>query len=325
MENDELNLLLNKYYEGETSESEDQLLEHLLTNKKDANENIPEQHLMSFFANERATQLSSGFDLRFEEAIGETSQRKTKVMQWRIGVAASLVLLVVALYWIGVGDQGSSIKTISTGSTEKKDIQLPDGSMVSLNHNTTIHYNEHFKPREVTLAGEAYFNVTPDKNNPFRINSAGTVSEVVGTSFNLLSNDGNKVVELTVVTGSVAFSTFKDQLLERLILSEGNRAIFDKRKNAVKKYETTDPNILAWKTGAIVFDDATMQEVTLVLGKYFDKQIVTDNNGLLNCHFKAKFQQPTLSEVLDLLNFTMNIKSEIKGDTLKLYGKTCAQ
>jgi transmembrane sensor len=325
MENDKLNLLLKKYYEGETSESEDQLLEHLLTDEKNPNENIPEQHIMSFFAAERSTQLSPAFDLRFEEAIGQTSQHRTKVIRWTIGVAVSLVLLVGALYWVRVEDHGPSIKTISTGSAEKKDLQLPDGSMVSLNHNTTIHYNEQFNPREVTLAGEAYFDVLPDKDNPFRINSSGTVTEVIGTSFNILSNNEKKVVELTVVTGSVAFSTFKDQLPERIILSEGNRAVFDKNKNAVKKYESTDPNDLAWKTGSIVFDDATMQEVTRVLGKYFDKQIVADNNDLLNCHFKARFQKPSLSEVLDLLNFTMNIKSEIKGDTLKLFGKGCAQ
>jgi transmembrane sensor len=325
MKNDKLNLLLKKYYEGETSESEDQLLEHLLTDEKTSNENIPEQHIMSFFAAERSIQLSSDFDLRFEEAIGQTLQRRTKVIRWTIGVAASLVLLIGVLHWVHVRDHGPSIKTISTGSAEKKDIQLPDGSTVSLNHNTSIHYNEHFKPREVTLVGEAYFDVMPDKDNPFRINGSGTVTEVVGTSFNLLSNDEGRVVEITVVTGSVTFSTFKDQLLERILLSEGNRAIFDKTKNTVKKYETTDPNSLAWKTGSIVFDDATMQEVTLVLGKYFDKQIVADNNDLLNCHFKARFQKPSLSEVLDLLNFTMNIKSEIRGDTLKLFGKGCTQ
>jgi ferric-dicitrate binding protein FerR (iron transport regulator) len=325
MENDKINLLLKKYYEGESSESEDQLLEHLLTDEKTSRSNIPEQHIMSFFAAERSTQLSPDFDLRFEEAIGQTPLLQTKKIRWTIGVAASLVLLVGALYWARVKDHSTSIKTISTGAAEKKDIRLPDGSTVSLNHNTTIHYNEHFKPREVTLAGEAYFDVMPNKDNPFRIKSSGTVTEVVGTSFNILNNDENKLVELTVVTGSVAFSTFKDQLLERIILSEGNRAIFDRRKNAVKKYNTTDPNDLAWKTGVIVFDDATMQEVTRILGKYFDKQIVTDNNDLLNCHFKARFQQPSLPEVLDLINFTMNIKSEIRGDTLKLYGKGCTQ
>ena len=324
MEKNEIDQLIKKYYEGDTSESEDLLLEEILTNDS-SEEYFSERNVMTFFARERSTSLSAQFDSRFMEAIGKTPLQKSKAMRWTLGVAASIAVLAAVGYAFNVYKQSALVKTITTGLNEKKEIQLPDGSKVYLNHKSSICYNEDFEEREITLTGEAYFDVNPDKKHPFKINTAGSVTEVVGTSFNLMSNEVNGVVELSVVEGSVSFSTLKDQLQERVFLLAGNQAVFDRKKNILKKYEISDPNTLAWKTGLLVFDDDRMEEVAHVLGRYFDKQVEVDNKDLLNCHFKARFQQPSVSEVLDLLNFTMNIKSEIKSDTIKLYGKGCAQ
>jgi transmembrane sensor len=324
MEKDEINPLLEKYYEGETSESEDQLLEQLLMDEKLKGKSIPERDVMAFFVAERSFQLTSEFDVRFAGAIEKTRRQKTNVLRWSVGIAASFALLLAVVYAIRLNDASGSRVIISTGPIEKRDIQLPDGSSVSLNYRSSIAYNQNFKTRELTLKGEAYFDVVPDSQRPFRIQTSATVTEVVGTSFNLSSNATSDIVELTVVTGSVAFSTFKNQLQERIFLSEGTMAIFDQKKNTVKKYDHSNPNKLAWKTGVIVFDDATMQEVIDVVGRYFNTPIRVESPDVLRCHFKGTFRKPSLQEVLDLLNFTMNIKGEMAGDTLTLTGKGCA-
>ncbi len=325
MKKNEIDQLIKKYHEGNTSEAEDRMLEEILMNDS-SEEHISERKVMAFFTTERSAGLSAQFDSRFMKAIGKSPLRKSKMlMVWTIGIAASIAIFTVVVYLFNGYDRQVQNKTITTGLNERKEIQLPDGSTVFLNHKSAIRYDEDFEERKITLTGEAYFDVKSDKKNPFKINTLGSVTEVVGTSFNLMSNDENGVVELSVVKGSVTFSAYKDQLQERVFLSAGNQAVFDRKKNSMKKYEVSDPNILAWKTGLLVFDDSRIEEVALMLGRYFDHQVIVDNKALLNCHFNARFQKPSLSEVLDLLSFTMNIKSEIKGDTIKLYGNGCSQ
>lgn len=321
MKKNDLDKLIEKYYEGETTEVEDQLLERMMMDKNIAPEYAMERDVLTFFAEQRKAELSPEFDSRFMSAI--TRQSSTiKILIWGASMAAVITMLAAVIYLFSMRDAGAIIK-ITTGLYEKKDIKLPDGSVVSLNYNSEIRYPENFKVREISLTGEAYFDVAPDKSHPFKIKTSGSVTEVVGTSFNLRSDNTDSVVNLIVVTGSVVFSTYKDQLQERIFLSEGNEIIFNKNKNSVKKYERSDPNSLAWKTGQLTFNDAPMNEVISVLRRYFNKPIVTENGELLNCHFKAGFNHPQLSDVLNVFDFTMNIKSEMKGDTLKLYGKGC--
>jgi transmembrane sensor len=320
MKNDELDQLVVKYYEGEASEAEEQLLERiLLDNNYASSEYAAERDVMAFFASQKGSELPPEFDRQFMLAIDQhTLQSKNKTLRWVTGIAAVISMLAMVIYLLVTPKE---MVNISTGSNEKKDIKLPDGSSVSLNRNTAIRYALNFTVREISLTGEAYFEVAPDNDHPFRIITSESVTEVTGTSFNLRSNDTESVVELAVVTGSVVFST--TDLKERIFLSGGNHGIFDKKRNVLKKYERTDPNSLAWKTGQLAFNDAPMEEVIEVLRRYFDRPIIAENADLLYCHFNGQFNHPQLSEVLDVFDFTMNIKSEIKNDTLKLYGKGC--
>ena len=71
---------------------------------------------------------------------------------------------------------------------------LPDGTTVYLNTNSKIIFPKRFEKnkREITLKGEAFFEVTKDKNRPFIINVNEAQVEVLGTSFNILSNSSQK-------------------------------------------------------------------------------------------------------------------------------------
>jgi transmembrane sensor len=320
MNKNELDQLIAKYYDGETSEAEDQLLQQVLSETGTAPEYTPEHAVLAFYASEKTIELSPEFDAGFMSVVErDTHRRRIKTLVWSGAVAAVIGVLAFVIFLFTTEEP--TIITMSTGPQEKKDIRLPDGSTVSLNDNSAIRYAEDFMVREISLTGEAYFDVVTDKDHPFRISTAGSVTEVVGTSFNLRSSEG--LVELVVVTGSVTFSTFKDNLQERIFLSQGNRAVFDRTKNLVTKYERSDPNSIAWKTGQLTFSDAPMEEVIKVLGRYFNKSITAADSLILNCHFKAAFSHPQLPEVVDVLEFTMNMKTEMKGDTLTLYGKGC--
>lgn len=89
---------------------------------------------------------------------------------------------------------------------------LPDSSHIYLNKHSSLIYPEDFNrvARNVTLTGEAFFEVTPNKEKPFVIQAGNTETRVVGTSFNIKEDAKTKKVEVSVVTGQVKFKVKKD-------------------------------------------------------------------------------------------------------------------
>ncbi|MBK7131283.1 MAG: FecR domain-containing protein [Bacteroidales bacterium] len=87
-------------------------------------------------------------------------------------------------------------------------ISLPDGSKISLNRNSQLTYRENFgkKNRNVKLTGEAFFEIAPDASKPFIIDAGKADVRVVGTSFNVITNNTESEVEVYVKTGKVILS-----------------------------------------------------------------------------------------------------------------------
>jgi hypothetical protein len=109
-------------------------------------------------------------------------------------------------YLLGKDLFGSSKETkfitSSTPRGQKSLITLPDGSRVFLNSESSISYPEFFSKdkREISLTGEAFFDVTRDENRPCIIHSGNVVTKVLGTSFNIQAFDGKDIL-VTVATG----------------------------------------------------------------------------------------------------------------------------
>ena len=118
-----------------------------------------------------------------------------------------------------------SKETIST-SESYEGVELPDNSIVYLNHNSSISYDKDFESRKVELTGEAYFNVTSGAT-PFIITtSLGEVS-VLGTEFNVKLDD--EELEVEVESGTVELTTTQGKNK----LTKGQKAHYNKRNNKI--------------------------------------------------------------------------------------------
>ena len=86
---------------------------------------------------------------------------------------------------------------------------LPDGSLIALNKGSVIEYSKRFNrtKREMTLKGEAFFNVSSNKDKPFLIHCLQTTTRVVGTKFNIYSDPVLNEVKVSVTEGVVEFYT----------------------------------------------------------------------------------------------------------------------
>ncbi|MFA4851711.1 MAG: FecR domain-containing protein [Bacteroidales bacterium] len=211
--------------------------------------------------------------------------------------------------------------------TETIENKLPDGTSVTLNKGSSIEYPENFEAddkRTVTLKGEAYFNVTPDKTKPFIIAAEDIRVEVLGTSFYVSTDAAKGRVEVILTSGKVAVY-HKDKPSECIILEPGEKAEFSKTEGKISKSENDDANYMAFKTKKLVFSDTPLSEVVLDLNKVYHSNITIKNNTLANCPVTTTIDAniSNLDGALDILNGTLFIKITKTNSGIEISGNGC--
>lgn len=188
--------------------------------------------------------------------------------------------------------------SVSTGSNEQKKITLNDGSTVWLNSESIVKFPKNFPndSRNVSLVGEAYFEVKKDHKRPFSVVSKGLTTKVVGTSFNIRTNPGDSSIAVSVLTGKVNVS-LRDHN-QTLDLIPGQQAVY--RSSSTKLSLNEGINTIAltsWKEGKMQFRDETFGQVCQYLERRFNVKITLDPR-IENCPVHADFNQ---NESVDLI------------------------
>jgi transmembrane sensor len=222
-------------------------------------------------------------------------------------MAACLMGILVLAGWVFFSKKEV---TITASNNTNKQLTLPDGSAVVLRSGATITFPKVFSERAVKLTGEAYFNVQPDKDHPFRIQTARARLEVLGTSF--VINSTGAYDRLTVASGKVA-----------IINKPGDRHVVSAHEVAVlndKGFNFTmvkDSNYLSWETGILKFDNTPMQQVAAALSNYYNLNIQADR-GIKDFPITAKFDHQQVQEVLEEIKLVANISYINQHDTILL-------
>lgn len=219
-----------------------------------------------------------------------------------VGAAAAIALLCILGFVAYQYALPPELHTIST-LAERKTVQLPDGTSVVLNHFSSLTYPEKFrKPyREVSLTGEAYFEVSPDKEHPFIVQAEEINVQVLGTHFNVEAYRDNPEIRTTLLEGSVAVS--RRQGDERIVLRPNESAIYNKEKGSLTMDVVADTSpILSWQRGEFIFHNQPLQEIARELSNSFGTPIHIDNDTLRQYRFTARFTGgESLMYILDLL------------------------
>lgn len=256
---------------------------------------------------------------KFSKALSQKSGTIYRLTAWRIA-AAVILTGGIGIYLMGLLS-GPVYKTVQTAYNQQKEVKLPDGSIVLLNRESSISYEENFKgeTRNVMLEGEAFFEVVKNPEKPFIITSGETETKVLGTSFNLNVRKG-EAAQLTVVTGKVSFTSSNTK--EQIIVTADESAVIDTSGHA-KKQLMQDHNALAWKTNVLSFNDATLEEVFKTLEQYFNVRISAENKQIYKCRISNKFVDPTFSQVMDVITKALQLNYEQKGKQVIVKGKGC--
>jgi len=230
--------------------------------------------------------------------------------------AIFVVVLSTAFFAFLINDRINYTHISSKGKNlQAQTYVLPDGSQVTLNHNTTLKYPKKFdgKIREVKLKGEAFFNVERMPEKPFIVETNDASVKVLGTSFNVNAYPQSKKVEVYVETGKVAMHN-KQNENNIVLLTAGDKATLEKNSDQIVKKAVLQNNYLAWKTRKIFFESASLSEVIETLEHTFGLTLNITDDVDQNQTITATFNQQEPDYILDVVALTLQLDIKKDGD-----------
>ncbi len=213
---------------------------------------------------------------------------------------------------------GFNTKNIATERGDYKLVILPDGSTITLNAKSSLKYPKKFTDsiREVTLVGEAFFDIKRDTTKPFIVHTEHLKIKVLGTSFNVKSYPKDEKIETTLVTGKV--EVIQEKIEHPIILEPSQRATFDKEKSNLKVDSVNSKNVIAWRNGKLVFDRTPLKQVVSDLNRKYDVDFVIESDALLRYKFTGEFDNLTIEEVLKFLKLSSSINYKYVNNKIML-------
>lgn len=195
-----------------------------------------------------------------------------------------------------------------------ENVGLSDGSIVSMNENTTMIVPEQFtgKTREIEMEGEAFFDIEPDKEKPFIIKAEDAYIKVLGTSFNVKALDTSPEIEVYVEDGVVLLYAVDEITNDTasVLLNVGETGLYDKDTKEVKKVGETDIEVLYWLNKTLIFEETELWRVFEILEITFEVSITLQDSSVNNCKLNATFKNERIDYILEVIAITFGLEIE---------------
>ncbi|MCG8386489.1 MAG: FecR domain-containing protein [Cytophagales bacterium] len=261
---------------------------------------------------------------------GERSRSGSRRLFLRkIAVAILLVALAFTLFLSVFKDAFSPLEedrshyiTRVTHPGEKLHMKLPDGSSVKLNASSQLVFPPRFSDRErnVTLIGEAYFEVTEDPDRPFRIQSGNISTTVLGTAFNVRAFPDEKDITVAVVSGRVEVSAPGGEgvMTPATLLTPNEMAVYRKENDHMTKGNFDYMEMVAWKDGIIYFKDACIYEILETLEEWYGVSFQVDRSLDRKKGFTVSYKDKSLETILEGLSFSYGFQFKIEDKIVQI-------
>ncbi|HKG08773.1 MAG TPA: FecR domain-containing protein [Pedobacter sp.] len=217
----------------------------------------------------------------------------------------------------GKADQGltSGYHSISTAKGADLRILLPDETRVWLNAGTTLIFPIGFaEKRNLSLIGEAYFEVSKDRAHPFVVLAPKQRIEVLGTHFNMTAYTNEKYAKTTLIEGSLKVTALTaDGAQDKVVLLKPNeQAISTEGQIRVESIDAKDA--VAWKNGEFVFRNKKLEDIMTELARWYDIEVVYQDTHAGAEIFGGSISRfAKIEEVLSVLELTGSVHFKIQG------------
>lgn len=213
---------------------------------------------------------------------------------------------------------------VMTNLGERAQVSLPDGTKVWLNACSMVEYKNSLfsNERNVTMNGEAYFEVKKDKDAPFIVNSNGMLTHVLGTKFNIRANKDERYVIATLLEGSILVTSSK--LDEQGVKMKPDQQL--KLDTKTGKCTLSDCSLtkdyIGWISGTLHFEQATLAEIALSLERYYNVHISFENDRIKQERFTCDFEtNENIHQILSILELTDKLDYKIDKRNVLIFSK----
>ena len=280
----------------------------------------------------------------------EYERKKSKnvisiLLKFTAAVAVAVAIIFFTFNYYNSSKAGG-LKTFAAAYGERKNFQLPDGSIVTLNAGSSIHISDSFGvySRNIYLEGEAFFDVKHNKSLPFIVHTPAMDVEALGTAFNVKAYPGEKT-EALLVRGKIEV-TLKEELNRKVVLHpnqkvqwelsgmepEKNIDSTEQRVNAINFNDYAVQNITktdggdiketAWKENKLIFEDESFSTIAILLERWYGVKIEFEEDAIRQYRFTGTFEKEEISTVLSLLKESKSFNYKIiaaEPATFRLY------
>ncbi len=314
--------ILFRFLDQETSKEENEVILKWVSESED---NCTEfQRIHQVYHLSKLHNLKAEVDVddawnRLSSILPKIKTKKKPIYPYILWKVAASVLLVIAG---GIGSlwmnsyfskrQQSAVVELKASKGEKSQAILADGSHVWLNSQTILKYDA-LNPREITLDGEAYFEIEKDCKHPFEvITTSGMKVIVTGTKFNLRSFSGEPFVETTLDEGEIHIEGANNKQLA--LLKPGQQAQYNVEKNNASVKNVSGELYSLWKNNELRVADISFTELVPRIERWYGVTISLDSIHKNNDRFTMTIKTESLRELLNMMQLTSKFNYVIKGE-----------
>ena len=336
MKKKEFDNLLQKFQNGDCTPEEIIFLEGIV------NESIVTHSELSIFKDENEMQSEEG---RMWNKLNDELFSKSKIRNFNkhnlwVQLTLAACLLIVGSFSIyiyipeffrrNVISDSRGMETQNNANTNQT-LTLPDGSKVVLEKNSSIIVSEDFGKvnRTVLLKGKAFFKVVRNEKKPFLVRMGNLVTEVLGTSFKVGSDNQNKSIEVAVISGKVSvYASSKNGISKKLngvVLTPNLKAIYNTENQTIQESIVETPQLLLpnLNKSDFIFDEIQFGDLRDRFKLFYGVDIIFVNKEIEKCLFKGDLSGLDLFEQLDVAFLSIKARYEVRGSTIFVNGKSC--
>jgi len=239
-------------------------------------------------------------------------------------IAAAAVVVAVVGGWAVLG-RAPEWREVSTAVGHRTVVRLRDGTQITLAPKSRLRYTADFgkSQRDVYLDGEAYFQVTLDTSRPFRVHTARSIAEDLGTAFVVRAYAEQPTTEVVVAEGRVALwradTSRTSAALEArpdarpgLVLAARDLGRLDANGGVTLRRRIDVARQLAWTSGVLAFDGEPLRDVVLTLGRWYnvDIHLQSADSALGARPLTATFTNESIDRVVERIAMTLGLRVE---------------
>ena len=250
---------------------------------------------------------------------------------WWIAAASVLVLVAGAALFLRLRNSGGAEKAapvamLTAGRGARKFAKLPDGTQLWLNAGSRIVLARGFSQdqRELTLEGEAFFDVKHDEQHPFVIHTGAYEVRVLGTALNVRAYPGESSMETTLIEGKAEVGLAGNPQ-SAILLHPNEKVIFPREGENYERRpivpDRTDGTIAetSWTKNKLVFRNETLADMSTRLERWYNITIVFDDKRYQQDTISGTFPDMPIDEVMHALRITSGFQYKIEKDTVHIW------